>query len=597
MTEVRWDMLANLGNNFVASYDAARKRKMEELELQATSDTARAYLNARGGDEPSAASGPTLANPVPQASAAPRPRAATGALAATTGGDNAYRGAIAGIESSGRYDIVGPTHPRYGRALGKYQVMEANVGPWSREALGREVSADEFLAKPEIQDAIFDHKFGQFAQKHGLEGAAAMWFSGSPNVNSGSRDSLGTSVPKYVSMFRAGMARSGGAPASDLPAPGAQPAQGFVPPKPEAPAAVTPMGQPTPAAPAQAQSAQAAIQTPPAVTRRLPPQVKAMLESANPYTQKKGIELAQKYAADVKWTLTFAPNGQGLWQNDQGQAFPAGNFAKPEEPKTTTVAPGSALVETGTGRKIYQNPKTESDTVKTVAPGAALVREDGSVVYERPKETTLSASDKKAILESEDANVELGSTVTALRRALELNPKTFTGFLAGTRGALGSKLPDRVVPDFLADPEGSKATVEWQSIMSPEALTRMGAALKGATTDFELRKFEALLADPSTPADVRAATIKRMLTLAERRFSLNEERIRDMRGGTYYKPGAGLDASSSDLPKGKDRAALPDGYTAAKALAEARSAVAAGKDKAAVAERLRSFGIDPARLD
>src|SRR5690606_34880379 len=88
--------------------------------------------------------------------------------------NRAYRDAIASIESagSGDYAAVGPTHPRLGRALGRYQVMEANIGPWSRDALGREVTADEFLSSPEIQDAIFDHQFGSYVSRYGPEGAA-----------------------------------------------------------------------------------------------------------------------------------------------------------------------------------------------------------------------------------------------------------------------------------------------------------------------------------------------------------------------------------------------------------------------------------------
>lgn len=123
----------------------------------------------------------------------------------SSAGGSSYRDAIASIESagSGDYKAVGPTHPKLGRALGRYQVMEANVGPWSREALGREVSPEEFLASPEIQDAVFDHRFGQYAQQNGPEGAAQAWFAGPGGVGKLDRkDSLGTTVANYSSKFR-----------------------------------------------------------------------------------------------------------------------------------------------------------------------------------------------------------------------------------------------------------------------------------------------------------------------------------------------------------------------------------------------------------
>ena len=128
-----------------------------------------------------------------------------------------YRNAIASIESagSGDYTAVGPTHPRLGRALGRYQVMEANIGPWSREVLGREVSADEFMANPQLQDAIFDGKFGQYVQQYGPEGAAQAWFGGPGGVGKLDRkDSLGTSIGGYTEKFRNALGMAGGSTAN-----------------------------------------------------------------------------------------------------------------------------------------------------------------------------------------------------------------------------------------------------------------------------------------------------------------------------------------------------------------------------------------------
>ena len=45
-------------------------------------------------------------------------------------------------------------------AYGAYGVMEDNIGPWSKQVLGRTVSLAEFRANPAIQDAIFDGVFG-----------------------------------------------------------------------------------------------------------------------------------------------------------------------------------------------------------------------------------------------------------------------------------------------------------------------------------------------------------------------------------------------------------------------------------------------------
>lgn len=74
----------------------------------------------------------------------------------------------------------------------------------------------------------------------------------------------------------------------------------------------------------------------------------------------------------------------------------------------------------------------------------------------------------------------------------------------------------------------------------------MAETLKGATTDFELREFVKLLADPSTPPDTRKRVIERMQTLAQRQMQIKKDRLDQLRGQTYYKPGGG--ASSPALP-------------------------------------------------
>jgi hypothetical protein len=191
----------------------ARRRELAEAILQRSAGSAPSNVG-EGLSAIGQALGARIAlNRVGKAEAAGRSKAlesfnsifgggATPATAPTPGGNSSYRDAIAKIESGGRYDAVGPTHPKMGRALGKYQVMEANVGPWSRQVLGREVSADEFLRTPELQDAIFDGIFNGYVEKFGPEGAAQAWFGGPGGVGkTGRKDSLGTSIGKYGQMF------------------------------------------------------------------------------------------------------------------------------------------------------------------------------------------------------------------------------------------------------------------------------------------------------------------------------------------------------------------------------------------------------------
>ena len=116
---------------------------------------------------------------------------------------------IARVESGGRYDARGPevTSGMYAgeRALGKYQIMPGNLPSWSREALGREVTPDEFLANPEIQDAITRHQMQKNYDTYGnRDDVASVWFTGRPVAKAqGAKDVTGTDVNEYVSRFNA----------------------------------------------------------------------------------------------------------------------------------------------------------------------------------------------------------------------------------------------------------------------------------------------------------------------------------------------------------------------------------------------------------
>lgn len=111
--------------------------------------------------------------------------------------------AIAGNESGGRYDAVGPDTGSGKRAYGKYQVMDFNVGPWTQEALGRPMTPQEFLASPQAQEAVADFKLGQYIKQFGSpEAAARAWFAGPGGMNNtAAKDVLGTTVGGYSQKF------------------------------------------------------------------------------------------------------------------------------------------------------------------------------------------------------------------------------------------------------------------------------------------------------------------------------------------------------------------------------------------------------------
>lgn len=100
------------------------------------------------------------------------------------------------------------------RALGKYQVMGKNVGPWTKQYLGVEYTPEQFLANPDIQEKLADARMGELLKQYGTpEDVASVWFTGQPLAKAGGAptDDTGTSNNEYQDIFKQGMAMAGNA--------------------------------------------------------------------------------------------------------------------------------------------------------------------------------------------------------------------------------------------------------------------------------------------------------------------------------------------------------------------------------------------------
>jgi hypothetical protein len=89
--------------------------------------------------------------------------------------------AIRSQESNNNYSAY---NGMYG-ASGAYQILKSNfadTGGWDKEALGRDISYDEFMKNPGIQDAIARYKLGKYLQQYGAAGAAVAWYGGPGQV-------------------------------------------------------------------------------------------------------------------------------------------------------------------------------------------------------------------------------------------------------------------------------------------------------------------------------------------------------------------------------------------------------------------------------
>lgn len=131
-------------------------------------------------------------------------------------GLEAFMQSLGQLESGNNYNAKGPKHHTYGTATGRFQIMSKIYGGWAREA-----GVDPNDWSPAAQDRVARYKMTQYYNRYGSwDLVAVAWFAGparadkakKSGINSvgGIKDSLGTSVSKYVDKVRKGMATGTG---------------------------------------------------------------------------------------------------------------------------------------------------------------------------------------------------------------------------------------------------------------------------------------------------------------------------------------------------------------------------------------------------
>lgn len=107
-----------------------------------------------------------------------------------------FMASISTQESGGNYSVVNSIG-----AVGKYQVMKANIPGWSKQVLGYSISWQKFRDTPSLQEKIVKGILKGYYDKWGMRGAAAAWYAGPGNHDldmSTRSQSGGPSIKSYV---------------------------------------------------------------------------------------------------------------------------------------------------------------------------------------------------------------------------------------------------------------------------------------------------------------------------------------------------------------------------------------------------------------
>lgn len=143
----------------------------------------------------------------------------------------------------------------------------------------------------------------------------------------------------------------------------------------------------------------------------------------------------------------------------------------------------------------------------------------------REDQQPLTATDKKAILEADEAVMTTQNAIASLERARQLSKTAYEGATANERAWVMSQFGDAAAND----------TRELKQTVTEGALQQLKAIFGGMPTEGERKVLLEVQGSAELPAAVREKIYERAIQLANSRLAFNRQRAEQMRGGTYYK--------------------------------------------------------------
>jgi hypothetical protein len=251
--------------------------------------------------------------------------------------------------------------------------------------------------------------------------------------------------------------------------------------------------------------------------------------------------------ADVRMKAMSIPGYLDSWiaANDP-------SLQQAQEPKRYNV--GGALVDAD-GNVIYKGQEADTSSItgqiaerQMAAEAMGLTPEDPAyksyiLTGKMPREdqSPLSATDKKAILEADEAVLANTNVIQQLESVIKpdasgksINDKAGYGATAGIQSWMA-----RNDGTGIFDDAKGQATTELQNIVLNQALSSLKTIFGAAPTEGERQILVDLQASIDKTPTERKSIIDRAIKAAKARLKFNEERAAGLRGGSYYKPGGG----------------------------------------------------------
>lgn len=505
-------LIASLPNSILSGYKAGRSLLESQLEQESLAERTRIAQEVYGGF--GVPRGGAQATASPPALAFGQPQAASPSFVQMQPNPTGKgMQALIQSESGGNWGAQNNVMGAGGKAghFGRLQFGQARLqDAMNAGALPQGTTPQQFMASPEMQKSVENWHFadiGNNIARAGLDKAIGQNIGGVPVTMQGMLNAahLGGfgGLKRHIDTGGAyNPSDANGTRLSDYMAKGVQsdmPAQDAI--------AV------------QAATPQARTQTP-AMSLAM-----QYAQSSNPNTRKAGVESLLKLG-EKEQQYGFQTVGDQLVRTNPRTGQVEAVMSKPMNPLDEQLKQAQ-INEYKNKTEKKPTSVQEYEYAKGQGYQGSLLDYQKAITEAKTKNAGLSASDQKVIFQSEDEIPLLNNTIDTLKRAKELNNKTFTGYSADIRGKIGTASP--LIGGAIVGREAASATREFGQIMKLEAIKSMSENLKGSTTNFELNSFVDILADPTTPPDIREKTINRMLTLAETQKKILTARANELR--------------------------------------------------------------------
>jgi hypothetical protein len=191
--------------------------------------------------------------------------------------------------------------------------------------------------------------------------------------------------------------------------------------------------------------------------------------------------------------------------------------------------------ESGVWKPLPSRPKPKPTQISATSDGQPVFMTDAGPVdaFGNPvtsfdaKPLTLSGSEQKLLIASEDVLASAEDTLGKLRRVMELNPKALEGSLTGFRKQVGSL--------FASDDPTYVATEELDNTLSSMALSMLKSTFPGSVTEGERKALMALQGSSSLPRAARERIYRNAFEAAQTVAARARDRIQKTQTGYYSK--------------------------------------------------------------